>query len=283
MPQDFTDPTPGSAVQVMSPDQLHITYENLWGPVRSVLQDSFSFGDIKSIVGTAGLDITKIAHLNQAGFGGASKGQLMTAIDRVYTEMVPEEKKQFVTIAVEEMLQRKQGITERLDEVLSRLGWSIINGRLLPIHLLDRSELYEIPQEAQADLVKAATRLRDGDLSGAVSAACGAVDSVTGKVYRDKSLGDPGPAAFQERVSRSLDATGTLGAIESELASIGWEAGKAKQLAQNVRGSLNQAANVMQTLRSNMGDVHGTKETLKALVFDSLQWAKLIVGLLQER
>lgn len=282
MPQYFTDPTPGSAVQVMSPDQLHRTYEDLWGPVRSVLQDSFSFGDIKSIVGTAGLDITKIAHLNQAGSGGASKGQLMTGIDQVYVQMVPEEKKQFVTIAVEEMLQHRQDITERLDEVLSRLGWSIINSRLLPIHLLDKSELHELPQDAQADLVKAATRLRDGDLSGAISAACGAVDSVTGKVYRDKSLGDPGPAAFQERVSRSLDATGTVSAIEAELVSIGWETGKSKQFAQNVRGSLNQAANVMQTLRSSMGDVHGTKPALKALVFDSLQWAKLIVGLLQK-
>jgi len=46
-------------------------------------------------------------------------------------------------------------------------------------------------------------------------------------------------------------------------------------------GSLNQAAYVMQTLRSKMGDVHGTKPVLEPLVFDSLKWASLIVRLLR--
>ena len=233
-------------------------------------------------MGTAGLDLTKIAHLNQAS-GGALKGQLMTGIDRAYGELAPKPKNQFVTLAVEEMLRRRQEIAEILDERLFPLGWSIISGRLVPIELLNKSELLAIPEEAHADLAKAATRFGDDDLSGAVSAACGAVDSVTGKVYRERSLGDPGPAAFQERVSRSFDASGRLTALESELLSMGWEDAKAKQLTHNVRGSLNQAANVMQTLRANMGDVHGTKPALKALVFDSFQWAKLIVGFIHER
>lgn len=282
MPQNFTEPTPGSAMQMMSPDKLHTTTEIVWGPVRSLLQDTFSFGDIKLIVGTAGLDVTKIAHLNQEP-GGASKGQLMTGIDRAYAELAPDPKKRFVTVAVEEMLRRRQEIAEILNERLFRLGWSIISGRIVPIELLNKSELLTIPEEAHSDLAKAAARFGDDDLSGAVSAACGAVDSVTGKVYRERSLGDPGPAAFQERVSRSFDASGSLTALESELLSMGWEAAKAQQLIHNVRGSLNQAANVMQTLRSSMGDVHGTKPALKALVFDSFQWAKLIVGLLQKR
>ena len=104
---------------------------------------------------------------------------------------------------------------------------------------------------------------------------------MTGRIYRDKNLGSPDSAAFQEKVARCLDATGILTTIETDLISLGWEAGKANQFTQNLRGSLNQAAYVMQTLRSNMGDVHGTKPTLKSLVFDSLQWAKLIIGLLQ--
>ena len=281
MSQDFTDPTPGSPMQVMSPNTLHTTSEIVWGPVRSLLQDNFSFGDIKSIVGTAGLDLTKIAHLNQAP-GGASKGQLMTGIDRAYGELAPRPKNQFVTLAVEEMLRRRQEIAEILDERLSRLGWSVINGRPVPMELLNKSELLAVPQESHADLLKAATRFTEDDLSGAVSAACGAVDSVTGKIYREKGLGNPGSAAFQEKVSRSFDASGSLAAIESELLSMGWEAAKATQLVQNIRGSLNQAANVMQALRSNMGDVHGTKRAMKRLAFDSVQWAKLILGLLQK-
>ena len=64
--------------------------------------------------------------------------------------------------------------------------------------------------------MKAATRLRDGDLSGAVSAACAAVDAVTSKVYETKGLGDPGKASFQEKVSRSLEVLDTLGEIEKQ-------------------------------------------------------------------
>lgn len=33
----------------------------------------------------------------------------------------------------------------------------------------------------------------------------------------------------------------------------------------------------MQTLRSKMGDVHGTKPILKPLLFDSLKWAGILV------
>ena len=45
----------------------------------------------------------------------------------------------------------------------------------------------------------------------------------------------------------------------------------------NFEGALNQGAYVMQTLRSKMGDVHGTKPILKPLVFDSLKWVELMV------
>jgi hypothetical protein len=31
-------------------------------------------------------------------------------------------------------------------------------------------------------------------------------------------------------------------------------------------------------LRSQMGDVHGSKPILRSLVFDSVKWAQLIVG-----
>lgn len=44
-----------------------------------------------------------------------------------------------------------------------------------------------------------------------------------------------------------------------------------------------EGAYVMQTLRSHMGDVHGTKSILRSLVFDCLRWAELLVGSLVER
>ena len=51
----------------------------------------------------------------------------------------------------------------------------------------------------------------------------------------------------------------------------------------NIEGALNQGAFVMQSLRSRMADVHGTKPVLRSLVFESLKWAELIVGALTNR
>ncbi|HPA45118.1 MAG TPA: hypothetical protein PK395_05070, partial [bacterium] len=53
-----------------------------WNALRVTLQNDFRFYDIKEIVGLAGLDLASIAHLEQKAEGGASKGQLITGIDR---------------------------------------------------------------------------------------------------------------------------------------------------------------------------------------------------------
>jgi len=45
---------------------------------------------------------------------------------------------------------------------------------------------------------------------------------------------------------------------------------------------MNQGAYVIQTLRSNMGDFHGTKPILKPLVFDCLKWIELMLRALKE-
>jgi hypothetical protein len=255
-------------------------WDNLpWGPIRSILAQCFEYDDIVSIVAYMGLPMNEFVDRSE----GYNKGRLLHLLEEQFHYMDSPKKKQFATIVVEEMLHLNPALEERIGYVLSRLGWSIVDGRILALELVDRTDVDSLPQEGRDDLVKAATRFRDGDLSGAISAACGAVDSITGKIYLEKNLGDPGPAAFQEKVARSLEATGILTQIESDLVQLNWEPAKARQLTQNLKGSLNQASLVMQTLRSRMGDVHGTKATLKALVFDSLQWSKLILRIFTER
>ena len=151
----------------------------------------------------------------------------------------------------------------------------------MPVEVIDQSDLDDAPEQAKKDLLKACTRLRDGDLSGAVSAACGAVDSITAKIYKDKKLGDPGLASFQEKVVKSIEATGSIRSIEEDLVGLGWSSDDAEKLKQNLRGSLNQIAYVMQKLRSDMGDVHGSKPTLKPLVFDCVKFATVLARLLK--
>jgi hypothetical protein len=148
---------------------------------------------------------------------------------------------------------------------------------------LDLSDLNELDFLAREDLVKAAVKFRDGDLGGAITSACAAVDSVTARVYREKSLGDEKKASFQEKCNKSLNAIGVFDAINNQLNEIEWTESNIIQFKDNLKKSIGQAAYVMQTLRSDMSDVHGTKQVIKPLAFDSIKWAQIIIRLLSEK
>jgi len=255
--------------------------EIIWGPLRSLLRERCTSHRIVQILSPTGLDMPRLAKV-PLGNSTEEKNQLMTEVDEMYGEMEKPQRERFLRIATEELLSQKPDLKESLDKYLRRLGWKIHEGVLIPIPILDVSELEELPPDAHTDLLKAAERLRDGDLSGAVSAACGAVDSVTGRIYREKGLGDPNRASFQKRVIKSLRSHGVLPALAEELQTLGWGKKDAERFSENLHGSINQAAFVMQTLRSHMGDVHGTKPILKPLVFDTLKWATIVVRLLNE-
>ena len=254
-----------------------------WNAVSAVLKES-SFYDIKEIVGLAGFDSALIAHLVQkSGFNSASKGQLITAIDGGLARFSVEDKRRFLNIVVEEILERNNSdnAEKRLEKYLSRLGWQVIDGKVIPIEILDRNELEELDDVVREDLIKSATRFRDGDLSGALSAACGAVDSITNKIYeKNDDLGSANKASFQERCTKALEAVGIFSTIEDQLKDINWNGSGVVPFSKNCKGALNQASYVMQSLRAYMSDVHGTKPVLKPLVFDSIKWAQIIVRLL---
>jgi len=258
------------------PDGIMATIIAAWGAIRASLGHQ-SFYDIKSLVGIAGLDVSVLAHLEQKQGGGASKGQLMTAIDGAFGKMSEQDRRHFVTILTEELLKKDAAIQEQLEENLSRHGWGVVDNRLVQLELFDPADLAQLPEAPRGDLVKASQRFRDGDLGGAISAACGAVDMITSSIYAARSLGDPAKASFQERCGRALDAHKVLCNIEDQLRELAWDDATLKPFTQNFKGALNQGAYVMQTLRSKMGDVHGTKPILKPLVFDALKWAELFV------
>jgi hypothetical protein len=148
---------------------------------------------------------------------------------------------------------------------------------------LEHGDLPDLPEASHEDLRKAAQRFRDGDLTGALSAACGAVDAATSQVYEEHQLGDPAKASFQERCKRAMAARGVVPKLDEQLAALGWSAADIVPFKKSFEGALILGAYVMQTLRSRMGDVHGSKPILRPLVFDSVKWAQLIVGSLLDR
>ena len=212
-----------------------------WPPVRACLQE-FTFSDIKEIVGLAGIDLAALAHLDQKPDKGATKGQLMTALDGLIGKLEEVPKGKFVALAIEESLRRRPNLTERLGELLSRLQWSYSEGTLAPLRVFDPSDLTEAPTDSHHDLRKAAARFRDGDLTGAISAACGAVDSATAAIYGQEGLGDPTQASFQERCKKASGARGVMPHLEVELRALGWPEDEIFPFRKNYEGALNQGA-----------------------------------------
>jgi hypothetical protein len=244
----------------------------IWGIIRSFLRENVKFTTTKVILSYAGADTVTSPTFD--------RDSLLDNTTRQFREMKPPEQEQFLRIVTEEILLRFPEMEPSLRYYLERLGWTLYEGKIVQFDVFDISELPELPEEAHTDLLKAATRFRDGDLSGALAAACGAVDAVTINIYAHKSLGDPGNASFQEKVTKALRIQGAFTLLEQELAELGWNQGDIKMFKDNLSGALKQGAFVMQKLRSEMSDVHGTKPILKPLVFDSIKWAALIVRML---
>ncbi len=257
------------------------TLNQAWGAIRVALRDAFTFYDIKDIVGLSGIDVTHLGSLVQRAGAGASKGQLITALDGEVCQLDHTNKSRILTRVAEEIVARRPDQSQHLNDSLEQLGWQFVDGRLVPIELFDVAELAEIPEESRNDLVKAVSRLRASDLDGALTAACAAVDSAAAAVYAEQALVFQPGNGFQARCMSAIKAKGTLPALTHELNVLGWEDSESKKLAKNLHRALNHGAYVMQTLRSRMSDVHGSKQVLKPLVFDSLKWAALILRMLK--
>jgi len=69
--------------------------------------------------------------------------------------------------------------------------------------------------------------------------------------------------------------------LRQGLIELGWNERDACRLFHNLKGSLNQGANVLQTLRSNISDAHGSKKVFEPIVFDLIKWASLILRMLK--
>ena len=140
-----------------------------------------------------------------------------------------------------------------------------------------------VPPELPAELLTTATdSFQEGDLMGAISSAFGAVDVVTTRIYREKDLGDPHQAGFEEKVSRCLDVTGVLEKTGLELIDIGWEMEEADLLTENLRAVLDQGVTLMQRLRKRMGDSPELNTYRQAQVLNALKRAAFLVSLFSE-
>jgi hypothetical protein len=247
----------------------------VWSSIRGTLRESFSFAQIKDILGACGLAVEKLAHLQQMFSGGVSKGQLMDGVDELIRELDAERRDRFVVACIEEMVARSEKVKGELERLLRRVGWGLSGGSAYPLRLQVALETTEMNDESASGISTALCRYRDGDFDGAITAICGAVDSQTEKIYEAKNLGDHKAAAYQERVSRSFQAVEA--AFKASLQSPTLPADEVSHIWHNYRGAISQAGYVLGAFRREFSDAHGSKNSPQHLVQSALDCAVFIL------
>lgn len=231
--------------------------ETAWDSIRSTIKDSFSFSEIKDLLGRAGLPVHKLAHLQQKAGGGATKGQLMDGIDGLYSELTHEERHRFVCHVIENSIALKPDMLDSFNKALEVIGWGITNGIPYPLSLQINVEEVKLPEKIKRDLVKSIQRYRDGDISGAITMICASVDDLTESFYNRYPLGNHKTDAYHERIAKSFRALENeyKDKLEKEKVS----PTEVLKIWQNHSKSIGQAAYVLGSLR-RFSDVHGDKE-----------------------
>ena len=166
--------------------------------------------------------------------------------------------------------------TERLEELLERIGWHLVEGEPIARDLRVHPPVHPIPDHAQTDFQKAIRRYRDGDFTGAMTATAGMVDMITKRIYDDNSLRNFKNISFQNRVITAHKMSKpqfqeALKEIEPSVVKAVWEA---------QRRAVNGAAEVVGRYRNEYGDPHGSGPGQPALVPAALNSALFLVDAL---
>jgi hypothetical protein len=143
---------------------------------------------------------------------------------------------------------------ERVRTLLAQHGFEYVDGTFVPTAILDQREARYLPPSSAAELAKAMKRLVDGDETGAITSACGAVDTLMQRVYATAGLGEPGNASFSTKVNTAASRLGIFDDMASEFLAIGMKSDDVSSIVTHMQKATNHAAQMLQILRRSMGE-----------------------------
>ena len=120
-----------------------------WRALRGIVKDGCTFAEIKDLVGACGLPVEELSHLQQRSLPakGASKSELLDAVD----DLIKKED-EFSTKAIQhfldDFLQRKRPLHDKVSECVQRFGWHLAEGVLQP----DDLQAEEATRDLSADI-----------------------------------------------------------------------------------------------------------------------------------
>jgi hypothetical protein len=251
-----------------------------WGPVERLLFELDS-DQVQDLISSSGIVVDWHLTIEQSRTHTSRKRIFRQRINQTYLRLSENDREQFILNVTKSLIKMKNEYKERFNDYLQNIGWLFAEDKLIKIDILDPKDLEFIPLSSQNDITKASERLQT-DLSGSITSSCGAIEAICSEIYKKHNLDDIGSASFQEKIKKSLAAIKFFDQLKKELQNIGWNNQAAERFCKSFEGSINQISYVMQTLRSNMGDSHGSKPVISTLVFDTIKWAMIISSILKE-
>lgn len=246
----------------------HMFWSSLRGPITVL-----TFAEMKEAASASTLPTVELGHLRQ-GQPGTSKGTLMDAIDSLFHDLDEHEQDMAAVYMIEELISRRPDQKDRLEGLLRRSGWHLVEDIPTPLQLLVPPPLRPLPARAQADYQKAIARYRDGDYAGAMTAAAGMVDIVTKNIYDEEGLQNFSCTSFHNRVISSYKAVRTRLARELD----GMAPNEVRDVLKAQERAVNGAAEVLAKYRNQYGDAHGSPTGQVSLVPLALGAALFLVA-----
>jgi len=226
-----------------------------------------------ALVAKAGVDVSGVPCVQ-------NNAVVNLAVAGAFGKLDHESKRRALPILAEGITSERPEEREPLTRLLQQHGYQYLDGAFIPVGLLDEREARHLPPSATSELTKAITRLADNDESGAITAACGAVDATATALYQKHGLGDPS-ASFQTKVNTALNKLKVFEKLESQLKDSGIKTEDARKIREEIREATKHATEALQVTRRTLGDVHGTKPAYKKIAYDTIKWASAICGLLE--
>jgi hypothetical protein len=221
----------------------------------------------------AGIDVSRVPSVQK-------NAVVNPAIASAFGELDLEGKRRALPILAEGITSERPEEGRALTKLLQRHGYQYLDGEFVPVGLLDEREARYLPATATSELTKAITRLTANDESGAITAACGAVDATTTALYEKHALGESS-ASFQAKVNTALNRLGIFEKLESQLKEISIKQNDAKKIREEIHQAAKHATEALQVIRRTLGDVHGSKPAYKKIAYDTIKWASAICGLFE--
>lgn len=232
-----------------------------------------SIQDKCKVAAKAGMDTSKVPDVQ-------SNPPVNNALFKAFEGLSPEDKEIALPIIADGIIKYRPYEQEDLVHLLTQHGYEYIEGSFVRAAVADEREKGFIPPSAAEQISMAIGRLADGDEGGAVTSACGAVDTVTNALYEKQNWG-PAPNSFQAKVNSAFEKLGIYEEMLRELKEIGVNPVDAEEIIRELHETTKHAANALQVIRRTLGDVHGKKPAYTRLTYDSIKWASAICGLLE--